>query len=201
MIRIIGGVILSHNNVLNRFFVLLLTILSLTSNSKGQDLIAALADDSIKFSRTRLMAGLTYLYAKYESEEFSSPFINFSYRSSDISDSSKIYKFGFSFEPGINILFLKGSQSFSPYFLPYLKIGPEIYLGNNLILGGSFGLLIFLSGEASNLAYPFSGLNLFYLFNLDDEQFIELETGFHTTMTFRNSHPLLFYLSIGLAFK
>ncbi len=192
---------MSNTNLRNFIFVLLLTILGLTSNIKGQDLISALADDSIKFSRTRLMVGLTYLCAKHESEEFSSPFINFSYRSSDISDSSRIYKFGFSFEPGMNILFLKGSQSYSPYFLPYLKIGPEIYLGNNVILGGSFGLLIFLSSETANLAYPFSGLNLFYLFKLDDEQFIELESGFHTTMTFRNSLPLLFYLNIGLAFK
>jgi hypothetical protein len=134
--------------------------------------------------------------------EFDHFFFNLSFRSSAFEVDSSSVKVGFSFEPGVNGLIIaekvdNNKLFFDLYFVPYAKFGPEIRLDKNIFLGGSLGLVL-VSYESSFFPFPFVGLNSFYLFGLNENLFIELEGGFHTTFS-PGRLPYLVYFTAGLS--
>jgi hypothetical protein len=153
----------------------------------------------IKLSRYRLSFGYVNLLSEDDNFIFRHPFFNISFRSSGFDRSSSDIKVKIAFEPGINGLIIAGrdfnnSQSYSLYFVPYLKFGPEIRLYKDLFFAGSVGLA-FVSYERNFAPLPFIGFNGFYLYELSNRISVEVESGFHTTMGL----PILLYITIGIS--
>lgn len=149
--------------------------------------------DAFKLSRTTLSVGYVVLLPAKSNDLFRSSFFNIHRRISEFDQYTKPFKFGFFFEPGVNILLPIESKSFS-LPMPYFKGGPEMKITNEFYVGVSFGFNLLLYGR-SFLPVPFNGLNIFYLTSISKKNFIELETGFHTVLPF--SSDLLFYFNVG----
>jgi len=147
-----------------------------------------------KLSRFRLSVGYIDLLSEYS--DLSYPFINLNFRSSGFNRSSYKIEVELAFEIGINALIIiyKNSDDFNLYFLPYAKFGPEIRLYKNLFIAGCAGLAL-ATYDLNFAPAPFMGLNGFYLFELNNDLSLELESGIHTTFRW----PLLFYVTIGIS--
>jgi len=159
-------------------------------------------DNSILLSRYRLSLGYVSLLSEDANFEFRHLFFNLSFRSSGFDKASSSFKIKLAFEPGINGLIIAEKDFynelyFNLYFVPYAKFGPEVRLSKNIFLGGSFGLIL-ASYESSFFPLPFAGLNSFYLIELNENLFIELESGFHTTFS-PGKLPYLIYITAGLS--
>jgi hypothetical protein len=178
------------------FIFILLFLKSECLFSQSND--EALNENADLLSRYRLSAGYVSLLLDESIFDFHYPFFNFSYRSSGFTKTSSQFQIRFAFEPGVNGLILSNvdyGTDFTLYFVPYAKYGPEMKLGENLFLGGSFGVIIITYVKFSPV--PFFGLNNFYLIPLSEKFNLEIEGGFHTTFS-PDKLPLLFYITAGI---
>jgi hypothetical protein len=133
-------------------------------------------------SRLKLSGG--YFVGKYSEVGKDSPFLNLQFRATQLNKYSKDFDAGLSFEAGINLI--KG------LFPVYAKAGPEAKIIGNLIIGANVGFIgIFI------YPIPFYGFNSFYLFNIYNNIYLELESGFHSSFSEKNTP--IFYLSLGLS--
>jgi hypothetical protein len=168
---------------MKRLFSLLIFIIFYSINITPQVILdAENAEESKTLSRLKLSGG--YFMGEYSEIGRNSPFINLNYRATELKKYVKGFEAGLSFEAGVNVI--KG------VFPVYAKAGPEAKITGNLILGlnaGFTGIFIY--------PIPFYGLNSFYLFNISDNIYLELESGFHSS--FSEKKAPVFYLSVGLS--
>lgn len=191
--------------IIDRFhFVILLIVLIIsTSEIYSQSIPDSLSSPLHTFSRTRILVGITSLQPDNTDVNFSHPFLNINYRSSSLGSFSRTFKANFAFEPGVNFLFIteQTGNEIIPFVVPYAKVSPEIYLGNNILLSLSGGLSFLLLFQSEFYPFPFAGLNCFYLIDFSEKVYLEFECGFHTTFTNGTTAPYLFYFDVGLAIK
>jgi hypothetical protein len=166
--------------------------------------VAQIKDDQIHYnserlSRFRLSLGYVNLLYDDSNFEFRHFFLNLSFRSSGFNRNSDAFKIKFAFEPGVNGLIISNdyANDFNLYLTPYAKFGPEIKMGQNLFLGASLGLVL-VTFESRFFPLPFLGMNGFYLFELNENFSVELESGFHTTFS-PDKLPYLVYISAGIS--
>jgi hypothetical protein len=160
-----------------KFYSLLLIVLIYSSNINSQSF-----EESKTLSRLKLSGG--YFVGEYSEVGEDSPFLNFNYRGTQINKHNKNFEVGLSFEAGIN--FIKG------LFPVYVKAGPEARIIDNLIVGANGGFI-------GMFIYPISfyGFNSFYLFEISNNIYLELESGFHSPFT--GDFSPIYYLNIGLS--
>ena len=156
----------------------------------------ATTQDTIKLSRTTLASGYALLVTKDDKSHFNTAFINVHLRANGFNEFTKIYAVGWSLEPGVNVL-VPINNNTPPIPMIYVKTGPEFKVSNKLYFAMSAGVNV-LIWDRTGFPLPFCGLNIFYLSNIFKKEFLEFETGFHTTIPF--SPALLFYITLGISF-
>lgn len=157
------------------------------SKQSGKDLL----------SRFRIINGVSgFTLAKNDSPALY--YINVDYRTSSYSDSTNFFSLGFAAEPGINVVFSPENIK-DVFILPYAKVGPEISLFKNMYLGANVGFVGFLSEGTLGMVTPVYGVNYFYLINITEKSYIELETGFHSP--FQAPKSMFFYVAAGFSFR
>ena len=152
--------------------------------------------DTTKLSRTTLATGYALLVTKDDKTHFNTAFINAHLRANGFDEFTKIYAVSWSLEPGVNIL-VPINNNTPPIPMIYVKTGPEFKVSNKLYFAMSAGVNV-LIWDRTGFPLPFCGLNIFYLSNIFKKEFLEFETGFHTTIPF--SPALLFYITLGISF-
>lgn len=153
------------------------------------------------FARHRIFFGYADLLPHYQDDENRALFFNYSYRTSPFNRSTEKVQMKFSFERGLNIVFQtqwEKKWKSTVLLIPYIKFGPEIYLGNNIFLSGNVGLAATLIYGI--VALPFAGFNAFCLIDLSENTSVEFESGFHTFYGPEKA-PFLFYFNVGISFN
>ena len=115
---------------------------------------------------------------------------------------SSSFKIKFALEPGLNGLVIAERKSnnildFDLFIIPYAKLGPEARVAKNLFMGISVGLIFPFLNERFG-AFPFTGVNSYYLLDIGNSFHLEFEAGFHTTFT-GGSLPYFLYLTVGIS--
>lgn len=157
------------------------------SKQSGKDLL----------SRFRIINGVTAL-SLAKNRYSSLYYVNVNFRTSSFSDSTNFFSFGFSAEPGINVVF-SSEDIRDIFFLPYAKAGPEISLLKNMFLSANIGFVGFLTEGILGMVTPIYGVNYFHLINISEKSYIELETGFHSP--FQAPKSMFFYFAAGFSFR
>ena len=183
------------------FFPVILLILSSFKILAQTDLYSA-GKERERLSRYRLAIGYCRIVPEESGFDFKHYFLNLSYRTSGFSASSHSISVSGFLEGGVNALIMSeiDHNGFGTYFTPYGKLGPEINLTGNTFLSGSIGLVLITYGYYFG-PVPFVGINAFYLLKLNNDLFLEIETGFHTTFPNVDKLPYLMYLNLGLSLK
>ncbi len=153
----------------------------------------------IKLSRATVSVGYVIHSPSKTNDNFQAVFLNIHGRISEFNQFTKPLKIGLFFEPGVNMLLpvpVKGEVFSLP--MPYFKGGPEIKINNELYASLSVGFNLFLYGRQF-FPLPFNGINIFYLTNISEKNFIELESGVHTLLPFTSD--LLFYINVGFSIR
>lgn len=161
------------------------------------------APEPERLSRYRLSIGYVSLLSQNNNYEFRHFFFNISFRTCGFDKASSSFKVKWALEPGLNGLIIsqKGNYSgtdFDLYFVPYAKFGPEARIVKNLHIGMSLGMVAAFYQSSFGLV-PFGGLNGYYLLEIENNIFIEFETGFHTTFSPGGNLPYLLYLTVGIS--
>jgi hypothetical protein len=164
------------------------------ANAQTQESITT--QDTIKLSRTTLSSGYALLITQDNNTHFNTAFLNVHLRANGFNEFSKIYAVSWSFEPGVNVL-VPINKNTLPIPMIYVKSGPEFKVSNRVYFAISAGLNV-LIWDRAGFPLPFCGINIFYLTNFLKRQFLEFETGFHTTIPF--TPALLFYITLGISF-
>ena len=189
---------LSYKTLLNLTILLLL----ISTKTFSQTDTVNNTPDVERLSRYRLSLGGVNLLIEDDNYEFRHFFFNVSFRSSGFSKESSSFKIKFAFEPGINGLMIAERNSnnildFDLFIIPYAKLGPEARVVKNLFMGISVGLIFPFLNERFG-AYPFAGVNSYYLLDIGNSFHLEFETGFHTTFS-GGSLPYFLYLTVGIS--
>lgn len=177
--------------LLTSFFVIVSFIYVSAQSSKNST-----NQDTIKLSRTTLAGGYALLVTKDDNSHFNTAFMNVHLRVNGFNEFTKIYAVSWSLEPGVNVL-VPINDNTPPIPMIYIKTGPEFKVSNKVYFAMSAGINVLIWGR-SGFPLPFCGLNVFYLTNIFKKEFLEFETGFHTTIPF--SPALLFYITFGISF-
>ena len=157
-----------------------------TSLLAAQDSLLISPDQNSKsFSRLKLSGG--FFSGDYFGSDKMKSFVNLNYRFTRITKNDLSFQAGIALEVGVN--------TFEAVFPIYIKAGPELKIIDKLFVGWSTGFI------GIPFVHPilFWGINSYYLFNLTENTFFEIEGGFHNALGW-NNHPL-YYFNIGVSFN
>jgi hypothetical protein len=162
--------------------VILISICSAQSVSNVDDL------NSKKLSRLHI------LYGSGKFDEDTAPLFIFSYHYSGFQQKSKGFGINLALEPGLIYL----TSDSRGYFLPYLRISPELGFNNNFFINVN-ATGIFYNYTEGNTVIPFLGLSGNYLVYLNEDFALEFESGLNSSLFTYRAYTY-YYFSIGIAF-
>jgi len=178
-------------------FILLLCFNNLVYAQQTKD-----ETSSENYSRFRLLTGAYDMVGKDPNFRYKNVFMNVNYKTSYFTDKSNPIKVKFSLEPGIYFASIseydgKNVKEYSIHVEPYIRVGPELLLFNNIFINGSTGIL---AVTHSNGISPmvFVNANASSLIKLTEELNLEIELGVNLPFIFYGNSGTL-YFSIGLS--
>jgi len=180
----------------NMVKILCLLFYLLSSLTSAQSDSSNLSINKKLLSRTRIINGVSGLSLS-KTNQSALFYLNTNFRSSSFTDMQKFFSIGIASEPGVNIIFAPKDGGI--VLVPYGKVGPEISLSNNFFLAANVGMVGIIYPQVIGIITFIYGANIFYLIKISEDNYIELETGFHSPVQAPNT--MLFYLAVGISFN